>query len=66
MDYHIVRDCAHVERLERGLADYHRRRSAGVDCPDPLQPGERLRAADGYDRRLRHAREFMRGLGARH
>jgi hypothetical protein len=65
MEQQIVRDCDRVQRLERGLADYHHRLNSGVDCRDPLPPNERVLTDSRLDQRLRRARDFVR-LHRRH
>lgn len=64
MDLQIVRDCDKVERLERGLADYHYRLSSGMACRDPLTPPERQRINRHLAQRLRQARIFVRSHAA--
>lgn len=66
MDHQIVRDCVKAERLERGLAAYQSRRSAGVSCPDPLSPNERVRINNSLSQRLRSARDFVRSHPRQH
>lgn len=62
MEQKVIRDCVLAERLERGLADYHARRTSGESYPDLRSPAQRNSIESLRVQRLSEARHFVAAL----